>query len=210
MSIHLVYVTGAYSRETSAGRAKNIEAAKSAAWEIVGFLPDWYPVTPHIEGAVRVRHFATLPVDNLLPKCDALLVVGSSRKLAFGGKLVPASRHVKQEIEIAVSQGIPVFYDIEDFKAEVLFDARTESNPKGETGMKTIKYMGREYEVPDWAKFIATDEDGPTFVFSHKPGLYGNVWLLAGLPALETKWARVGGEDGDLWDNWKDSLVEIK
>jgi len=102
MSIHLVYVAGIFPRNTSWGRAKNMEAAKSAAHEILGMGRNWYPVSPMLKTR---SGFATLPVDNLLPECDAMLVVGS--------KGVLISDDVLREMDEASFRGIPAFFDTE-------------------------------------------------------------------------------------------------
>ena len=83
--------------------------------------------------------------------------------------------------------------------------------------MKSIKYMGREYEVPDWARFIATDSDGDISVFELRPEISeededGNGW-----------WVRFGhrhmgramlvsesGSGSGSGSGWKDSLVKIE
>lgn len=39
--------------------------------------------------------------------------------------------------------------------------------------MKTIKYLGVEYEVPNWVKFVVADEDGALYGYEHRPAGYG-------------------------------------
>lgn len=35
--------------------------------------------------------------------------------------------------------------------------------------MKTVKYKGQVFTVPDWAKFIAADADGKVWAYSEYP-----------------------------------------
>ena len=43
--------------------------------------------------------------------------------------------------------------------------------------MKTITYRGLEIEVPDWAKFVATDSDGSLWVFERSPFVTAGRWI---------------------------------
>lgn len=72
--------------------------------------------------------------------------------------------------------------------------------------MKTIKYMGCEYEVPDWAKFIATDEDGDVCVFDMMPDLRENA-VLGFWDGKPSSLVRVVGSPG--W-KWQETLVKIE
>lgn len=71
--------------------------------------------------------------------------------------------------------------------------------------MKTIKYMGREYGVPDWAKFIATDEDGDIYVYETMPHPEED--------ACSGYWEQNKGQVmllGNTGFNWQETLVEIE
>lgn len=35
--------------------------------------------------------------------------------------------------------------------------------------MKTVEFQGAEFEVPDWARWIAQDSDGSICVYENKP-----------------------------------------
>lgn len=42
--------------------------------------------------------------------------------------------------------------------------------------MKTVTYFGNDLLVPNWVKFIATDEDGEVCGYSHEPEYDDGVW----------------------------------
>lgn len=76
--------------------------------------------------------------------------------------------------------------------------------------MKIIKYMGREYEVPEWAKFIATDEDGGVFVYEMMPEHYEEsgfvgVWDVRNILAKGRQQLV-----GNHLLNWQETLVKIE
>jgi hypothetical protein len=58
-----------------------------------------------------------------------------------------------------------------------------------------------ECEIPDWANWLATDEDGLVFAFKDKPGIDGSVWCSQG-EIHEV--ANVGD-----CPNWKETLERI-
>lgn len=74
--------------------------------------------------------------------------------------------------------------------------------------MKIIEYMGHEFEVPEWAKFIATDEDGDIYVYDTMPELYEEGYGFGcwyqdrnngrGQLVVNRRW------------NWQETLVEIE
>lgn len=79
--------------------------------------------------------------------------------------------------------------------------------PQKEILTKTVEYMGYEYEVPDWAKFIATDEDGDIYVYEMMPEpREDDVLGFWGRGMNNGRVMRVGSHG---W-NWQETLVEIK
>lgn len=74
---------------------------------------------------------------------------------------------------------------------------------------KLIKYIGREYVVPDWAKFIATDEDGDIFVFEMMPEHYEEIGFVG---FWDDRKIRPKGRQqlvGNNWVDWRKTLVKI-
>ena len=41
--------------------------------------------------------------------------------------------------------------------------------------MNIVTYLGQEFKVPDWAKFLAADHDGAVYAFDKKPVLEQSV-----------------------------------
>lgn len=35
--------------------------------------------------------------------------------------------------------------------------------------MKTVNFLGQDWEVPEWAEWITQDSDGGVFVWEHQP-----------------------------------------
>ena len=69
------------------------------------------------------------------------------------------------------------------------------------TEMKTIEYRGRQYRVPVWVKFVATDEDGAVYGYSEKPTKRSCFWMSA-----EALSCCIVSSQKSYWDN---SLIEV-
>ena len=67
--------------------------------------------------------------------------------------------------------------------------------------MKTITFEGNEYEVEDWVKYVARDEDGDICAFENKPFMYRNYWSTDNVGKVH----RMGAE----LDDWENSLIEV-
>lgn len=66
---------------------------------------------------------------------------------------------------------------------------------------KTVDYCGKQYNVPDWVKFIATDSDGAIFGYEEKP-------------AISEFWKEHISKKGRVCrltrpEEWRDTLQEI-
>lgn len=48
--------------------------------------------------------------------------------------------------------------------------------------MKTVQFKGSSYEVPDYTKWLAMDDDGEVYAYSNKPtkGATGKGWCMDG------------------------------
>lgn len=46
--------------------------------------------------------------------------------------------------------------------------------------MKTVKYMGSTYNVPEWAAFLTFDQFGLVYAFETKPRLEEGHWVQDG------------------------------
>ena len=65
--------------------------------------------------------------------------------------------------------------------------------------MKNIQYQGRQYSVPIWVKFVATDKCGSIYGYEFEPYKSGGAWL---------------GREGRVFvvtrdKEWDSSLVEV-
>ena len=65
--------------------------------------------------------------------------------------------------------------------------------------MKSIQYQGRQYSVPIWVKFVATDESGSIYGYEFEPYKSKSAWL---------------GSEGRLFlvtrdKEWDSSLAEV-
>jgi len=73
--------------------------------------------------------------------------------------------------------------------------------------MKKIKKCKRRNGYPKWAKYKATDENGKTYLYPHKPfileGICG-IWFLG--PQEECMFLENTGKN----PNWRDTLRKIK
>lgn len=105
----LIFIAGPYSAETSRRVEQNVNAAIDAAIEILrkGQIP-FVPHLSHLVDQRAARIGATLDWSDfvkwslaILPRCDALLYLGSSP----GADL---------ELEKATSLGIPIFHSIDE------------------------------------------------------------------------------------------------
>ncbi len=67
--------------------------------------------------------------------------------------------------------------------------------------MKTFNYFNQSVTVPDYAKFIATDEDGQMWWYTNKPNDAYNMWVAGGKNC-----GRVGSNPNIK--NWRRSLRE--
>lgn len=68
--------------------------------------------------------------------------------------------------------------------------------------MKKINYYGQEIEVPDYAKYVATDSDGEVWWYAEKPTIIGVAWSSKFLSGC----GRVRYEQ--YIKNWRRSLRE--
>lgn len=46
--------------------------------------------------------------------------------------------------------------------------------------MKKFNYYEQEVEVPDYAKYVATDKDGETWWYTNKPSDAYSMWWIVG------------------------------
>lgn len=46
--------------------------------------------------------------------------------------------------------------------------------------MKTVIYLGKEYEVPDDARYMATDQSGHIFAYTERPREMSISWNASG------------------------------
>ena len=69
--------------------------------------------------------------------------------------------------------------------------------------MKTVKYKGLTYDVPEGTKSMATDANGEVYAHPVKPYVQRDIWY-ASKRGVEQESTRVYPKD------WKDSLVEIE
>lgn len=67
--------------------------------------------------------------------------------------------------------------------------------------MKKFNYYGQEIEVPDYAKFIATDDNGEMWWYANKPNDAHSMWI-----AGNKNCGRVGHNPNVK--NWRGSLRE--
>ena len=44
--------------------------------------------------------------------------------------------------------------------------------------MKTVTYFDMQLYIPDWAKFIATDDDGTIWCYDYQPNKEGRFWYV--------------------------------
>lgn len=65
---------------------------------------------------------------------------------------------------------------------------------------KTVNYRGKQYTVPDWVKFIATDLNGSIFGYEMKPTMD---LVSEGYVATKGRVYRL------RWPEWQDTLQEI-
>lgn len=68
--------------------------------------------------------------------------------------------------------------------------------------MKVFNYFGQSIITPDYAKFVATDQDGEIWWYTHKPNDAYDMWIVA-----------KGGNCGRVGKaknvkNWRKSLNE--
>lgn len=66
---------------------------------------------------------------------------------------------------------------------------------------KTITYFGREYTVPVWVKYVATDEKGDIYGFKYKPRLGEEIWIGEVTHLFPIHVAAI---------SWRDSLIGFK
>lgn len=68
--------------------------------------------------------------------------------------------------------------------------------------MKTVKYQGKKFEVSDWVRYIAIDEDGSMWGFENKPELniYEDMWI--------TSFGRYE-QISDTFNYWENSLEKV-
>ena len=69
--------------------------------------------------------------------------------------------------------------------------------------MKTVKYRGNEYNIPEWVSYIATDENGGVWGFEDKPYSSRGYWLNREQCG---KCKRIGSLN---IDNWENSLEKV-
>lgn len=69
--------------------------------------------------------------------------------------------------------------------------------------VKRVTYFGIELEVPEWARYLATDKDGETFAFKTEPEIQKSpFWIGEPCRMICTV---------DLLEmDWEDTLVELE
>jgi hypothetical protein len=73
--------------------------------------------------------------------------------------------------------------------------------------MKTVEYRGNKYNVPWWARFIATDADGSVWAYEERPiaCIHRDDQWNFDQPGLR----EVAELEIEECPDWRDSLVEL-
>lgn len=74
-------------------------------------------------------------------------------------------------------------------------------------GQKRVDYLGLDIMVPDWAKFVAADEDGEVSAFEQRPtkGLSARMWVPE-----DGRWSRLFEVEFAEGESWENSLQEVQ
>ncbi|WPJ68543.1 hypothetical protein OMDBNIEC_00057 [Salmonella phage STP-SP5] len=72
-------------------------------------------------------------------------------------------------------------------------------------GQKRVLYHGMDIMVPQWANYVAVDQDGEASAFEHAPVHGDEMWVPS-----DGEWVRLFEVEFDYGEDWRESLVRVE